>query len=100
MHWIQWFKGLTIADVPRVGGKDVLKLAKWAMLIGDHYTTTRGVDCPMDIEWAKDGKTGELFIVQARPETVRSMSWPRSRPTSSSPTSSARSTVSRSAPTT
>ncbi|MFH1820711.1 MAG: phosphoenolpyruvate synthase [Candidatus Nealsonbacteria bacterium] len=44
--------------------KEVLILAKWAIMIEEHYKT------PMDIEWAKDGKTGELFIVQARPETV------------------------------
>lgn len=55
-----------------VSDADVLKLAEWAMLIEDHYTTKRGVDCPMDIEWAKDGQTGDLFIVQARPETVHS----------------------------
>lgn len=51
---------------------EVLKLAEWAMAIEEHYTTKRGVDMPMDIEWAKDGRTGELFIVQARPETVHS----------------------------
>ena len=41
-------------------------LARWAALIEVHY------GCPMDMEWAKDGETGELFIVQARPETVQS----------------------------
>jgi pyruvate,water dikinase len=46
--------------------EEVLTLAKWACIIEDHY----GV--PMDIEWAKDGVTGEVFIVQARPETVYS----------------------------
>jgi pyruvate,water dikinase len=45
---------------------EILTLAKWACIIEEHY----GV--PMDIEWAKDGVTGELFIVQARPETVHS----------------------------
>ena len=55
-----------------VSDADVLKLAEWAMLIEDHYSAKRGVDCPMDIEWAKDGHTGDLFIVQARPETVHS----------------------------
>jgi pyruvate,water dikinase len=55
-----------------VSEEDVLKLARWAMLIEDHYTTKRKIDMPMDIEWAKDGQTGELFIVQARPETVHS----------------------------
>ena len=45
---------------------EVITLAKWATIIEDHYQK------PMDIEWAKDGNTGELFIVQARPETVHS----------------------------
>jgi pyruvate,water dikinase len=44
----------------------VLTLARWACIIEEHYGT------PMDIEWAKDGLTNELFIVQARPETVHS----------------------------
>ncbi len=51
---------------------DVLTLARWSLQIEDHYTAKRGSDTPMDIEWAKDGRTGELFIVQARPETVHS----------------------------
>jgi pyruvate,water dikinase len=51
---------------------EVLKLAKWACLIEDHYSQLAGHPQPMDIEWAKDGVTGELFIVQARPETVHS----------------------------
>ncbi|MES2122547.1 MAG: phosphoenolpyruvate synthase [Chlamydiota bacterium] len=46
--------------------EDIIQLAKWGVVIEDHY------GCPMDIEWAKDGKTGELYIVQARPETVQS----------------------------
>lgn len=55
-----------------VSDDDVLMLAEWAMLIEEHYTKERGTDTPMDIEWAKDGRTGELYIVQARPETVHS----------------------------
>ncbi|MGF1497873.1 MAG: phosphoenolpyruvate synthase [Elainellaceae cyanobacterium] len=51
---------------------EILTLARWACLIEDHYSTVRGQDTPMDIEWAKDGITGDLFIVQARPETVQS----------------------------
>ena len=51
---------------------EVLQLARWTCQIEDHYSLIRGVDSPMDIEWAKDGETGELFIVQARPETVQS----------------------------
>ena len=45
---------------------EIKKLAEWAVIIEEHYKT------PQDIEWAKDGKTGELFIVQSRPETVHS----------------------------
>ena len=51
---------------------EVLTLAKWACLIEDHYSVLAGHSQPMDIEWAKDGITGGLFIVQARPETVHS----------------------------
>lgn len=51
---------------------EVLKLARWACLIEEHYSKLAGHPQPMDIEWAKDGKTGELFVVQARPETVHS----------------------------
>ena len=51
---------------------EVLKLANWACLIEDHYSKQAAHPQPMDIEWAKDGITGELFIVQARPETVHS----------------------------
>jgi pyruvate, water dikinase len=51
---------------------EVLDLARQAVTIEEHYTKKAGHDQPMDIEWAKDGKTGELFIVQARPETVQS----------------------------
>ena len=45
---------------------EVLQLARWACVIEEHYA------CPMDIEWAKDGGNGLLYIVQARPETVQS----------------------------
>jgi len=45
---------------------DILQLGRWACVIEQHY------GCPMDMEWAKDGGSGELFIVQARPETVQS----------------------------
>ena len=45
---------------------EILQLARWAVVIERHYGT------PMDMEWAKDGESGELFIVQARPETVQS----------------------------
>ena len=52
--------------------EEILTLARWGCLIEDHYSAKKGRVCPMDIEWAKDGQTGELFIVQARPETVQS----------------------------
>ncbi len=49
-----------------ISDEDVLTLARQALLIEQHY------DCPMDIEWGKDGATGEIYILQARPETVQS----------------------------
>ena len=52
--------------------EEVLKLAGYAITIEDHYSNKYGESRPMDIEWAKDGITEELFIVQARPETVQS----------------------------
>lgn len=55
-----------------INDEEILQLARWACLIEDHYSQVRDTDSPMDIEWAKDGITGELFIVQARPETVQS----------------------------
>ncbi len=50
---------------------EILLLARWGAIIEEHYTKRSGHWTPMDIEWAKDGKSGELFIVQARPETVQ-----------------------------
>ena len=51
---------------------DILTLARYAIVIEDHYSKKAGKPQPMDIEWAKDGISGDLFIVQARPETVKS----------------------------
>lgn len=51
---------------------EIVELARWAKIIEDHYAH------PMDIEWAKDGNSGEMFIVQARPETVQSRQEARS----------------------
>jgi len=51
---------------------EILQLARWTMIIEDHYSAEAGYFKPMDIEWGKDGRTGELFILQARPETVES----------------------------
>ena len=50
--------------------KEVIQIAKWALAIEEHYAR------PMDIEWAKDGLTNEIFIIQARPETVHSQKNP------------------------
>jgi pyruvate,water dikinase len=55
---------------PVLDDEEALTLARWAVLIERHY------DKPMDMEWAKDGESGELFIVQARPETVHSQRAP------------------------
>jgi pyruvate,water dikinase len=55
-----------------INDDEILTLGKWACIIEDHYSEARGKYTPMDIEWAKDGITGELYIVQARPETVQS----------------------------
>ncbi|MEH2192445.1 MAG: phosphoenolpyruvate synthase [Nostoc sp.] len=52
--------------------EEILQLGSWACLIEDHYSQVHGIFTPMDIEWAKDGITNQLFIVQARPETVQS----------------------------
>jgi pyruvate,water dikinase len=46
---------------------EILELARWAVLVEDHYQR------PMDMEWARDGVSGELFMVQARPETVQAL---------------------------
>lgn len=52
--------------------EEILQLSCWACLIEDHYSQVHGQYTPMDMEWAKDGISGEMFIVQARPETVQS----------------------------
>jgi pyruvate,water dikinase len=63
-------KGVPVSEEDRntyvLTDKEIVQLAKWAVQIEKHYKK------PMDMEWAKDGNTGKLFIVQARPETVRS----------------------------
>ena len=52
--------------------EEVIELARYAVKIEQHYSKAAGHDVPMDIEWAKDGVDGKLYVVQARPETVRS----------------------------
>ena len=70
-------KGGIVVDVPHedrnrfcLTDEEVEKLARWALEIEKHFSTKRGKYQPMDMEWAKDGKTNELYIAQARPETV------------------------------
>ena len=55
---------------------EVLELSGYAIRIEDHYSGLAGYPTPMDIEWAKDGEDGKLYIVQARPETVASQRAP------------------------
>ena len=55
-----------------ISDEDVLVLADYAIKIEEHYSAKAGYHKPMDIEWAKDGDDGEIYIVQARPETVES----------------------------
>ena len=56
-----------------ISDDEALELAAYAVIIEDYYSKKVGKDRPMDIEWAKDGNTGKLYIVQARPETVQSL---------------------------
>jgi len=66
-------KRVLTVDVPEadrsrfcLSDADLIELSKQALIIEDHY------GCPMDIEWGKDGETGKLYVLQARPETVQS----------------------------
>lgn len=52
--------------------EQILKLSRWVVEIEEYYSDKRGVWTPMDVEWALDGLSKELFIVQARPETIHS----------------------------
>jgi pyruvate,water dikinase len=63
------------ADIRRfiLDDEEIIQLARWATIIEDHYSAKAKTFRPMDIEWAKDGLTGQLFILQARPETVKSI---------------------------
>jgi pyruvate,water dikinase len=62
------------ADYTRfvLSSDEIQQLTTLGMTIEDHYSARSGAWCPMDIEWAKDGDDGQLYIVQARPETVYS----------------------------
>jgi len=56
-----------------ISDDEVLELARYAVAIEQHYSRLAGKPRPMDIEWARDGESGDLYIVQARPETVHSV---------------------------
>lgn len=56
---------------------EILLLSRWACLIEAHFSQRYGQPTPMDIEWAKDGVTGLMFVVQARPETVYGRALPK-----------------------
>jgi pyruvate, water dikinase len=66
----RWVETVEVAAADRarfcIDDRDVHELARQALVIEDHY------GCPMDIEWGKDGETGEIYVLQARPETVQS----------------------------
>ena len=55
-----------------ISDADVLTLADYAIKVEKHYSAHAGEDRPMDMEWARDGLDGQLYLVQARPETVAS----------------------------
>ena len=55
-----------------ISDEDVMVLAEYAIKVENHYSKKAGYDKPMDMEWAKDGIDGQLYMVQARPETVQS----------------------------
>jgi len=69
-------KNVNVTDKDRrkfaISDGDIITLGKWACIIEQHYSKKAGFLKPMDMEWAKDGVSGQLFIVQARPETVHS----------------------------
>ena len=66
--WRTWVSETTPAERKSwvLDDAEILQLARWGRLVEHHYGR------PMDIEWAKDGESGDLFLVQARPETVQS----------------------------
>lgn len=73
-HGTRTTKNIKVSEADRekqsISDQDIMLLANWAKTIEEHYSKINLKDMPMDIEWAKDGGTGELFILQARPETI------------------------------
>lgn len=68
--------GRSMRQAACLSDAEVIELAKQAIAIEDHYSSYHGRPTPMDIEWAKDGPNGELYIIQARPETVHTAANP------------------------
>jgi pyruvate,water dikinase len=77
-HGTRTTKNVDVSEADRkklsISDAEVLTLADWGQKIESHYSKLNQHDTPMDIEWAKDGRSGELFILQARPETVHASS--------------------------
>lgn len=75
-HGSRRTKNIDVSQLERekfsISDEEVISLARWAIIIEDYYSKIRQRETPMDIEWAKDGVTGDLYILQARPETVHS----------------------------
>lgn len=73
-HGTRTTKNIEVSEAEKekqsISDTDILKLATWSKIIEDHYSIIHKKNMPMDIEWAKDGKSGQLFILQARPETI------------------------------
>jgi pyruvate,water dikinase len=73
---VEYTKNIAVAEDEQkrfcISDTDVVTLAEYAIKIEEYYSRDAGYYKPMDIEWAKDGDDGELYIVQARPETVES----------------------------
>ncbi|WP_417622498.1 phosphoenolpyruvate synthase [Parasphingorhabdus sp.] len=59
---------------PCLSDREIVQLAKQAVTIEEHYSQLHGRPTPMDIEWGKDGPDGDLYILQARPETIHASS--------------------------
>lgn len=76
-HGSRTTKNIEVSRVEReklsISDADVIKLAEWALAIEQYYSKLNSRETPMDIEWGKDGRSGDLFILQARPETVHSL---------------------------
>ena len=73
---VEYTRNIAISDEERshfsISDDDVMILADYAIKVEDHYSQQAGFDKPMDMEWAKDGLDGQIYMVQARPETVES----------------------------